>query len=341
MFLDTLGIIVGFVTIVLLLSILVTALVQTAANLMRRRHKALALGVEETQIVQKIENLREQIDKEDTNASHLIDLVVAAVTSAKMDPRVTWLEDKDVIAPLIEAKVPDSGVAVARHVLDHTRRIMEDKYLQWSRGLTVAASVIVAFWFGANAPELLERLRTDSDFRARAEVMGERLAKETPDEYESIIGGAPGLRARTLFLEAHPEYTTQLGALRFEALAVDDLVANFETAMDSEPKRDELAEEFRKLVEKELELESARSLDAAKRSMSDLSGIGIQPLENLSYYFEMNAANERIVRWDRLFGVLFMAVLMSFGAPFWYRVLKDVVGLKDALRKKEPPPPTN
>ncbi|MEO8019614.1 MAG: hypothetical protein ABI769_17525 [Pseudomonadota bacterium] len=341
MFLDILGIIVGFVTIVLLLSILVTALVQTAANLMRRRHKALALGVVETDIAQKIENLRAQIDQGDKNASQLIDLVVATVAAAKTDPRVTWLEDKDVITPLIEAKVPESGVAVARHVLDRTRRIMEDKYLQWSRGLTVAASVIVALWFGASAPELFERLRTDSEFRARAEAMGERLAKDAPDEYRSIIEGTPGLRARTLFLEAHPEYTVQLGALRFEALAVDDLVGNFETAMDSEPRRDELAEEFRKLVEKELALQSERSLDAAKRSIADLSSVGIQPLENMSYYFDKNSANERVFRWDRLFGVLFMAVLMSFGAPFWYRMLKDVVGLKDALRKKEPPAPVN
>ena len=341
MLLDTLGIIIGFVTIVLLLSILVTAIVQTAANLMRRRHKALALGVTETKIVQTIETLREQVDKSDGNALKLVDLVIGTVSSAKSDPRVTWLEDKDVITPLVEAKVPDSGVAIARHVLDHTRRVMEDKYLQWSRGLTVAASIIVALWFGASAPELLERLRSDAQFRARAEAMGEQLAKETPDEYKSIIEGAPGLRARTRFLAKYPDYTLQLGALRFEALAVDDLVANFETAMDSETRRDELAQEFRTLVEEELEAESKRSLDAAKRSISDLSSIGIEPLSDLSYYFEKDAADETTFRWDRLFGVLFMAVLMSFGAPMWYRVLRELVGLKDALRKKEPPAPAN
>jgi len=341
MLLDTLGIIIGFVTIVLLLSILVTAIVQSAANLMRRRHKALALGVTETRIVETINGLREQIDKKDGNATKLIDLVVATVSAAKTDSRVTWLEDKDVITPLTQAKVPEAGVAVARHVLDHTRRIMEDKYLQWSRGLTVAFSIIVALWFGASAPELLERLSTDTQFRARAEALGEQLAKETPDEYKSIIEGAPGLRARTRFLEAHPKYTVQLGALRFEALAVDDLVANFETAMDSEPDRDALAEEFRKLVEQELVRESDRSLDAAKRSMSDLSGLGIEPLQDLSYYFEKNTADETTFRWDRLIGVLFMAVLMSFGAPMWYRVLRELIGLKDALRKKEPPAPAN
>jgi hypothetical protein len=341
MLLDILGIIIGFVTIVLLLSILVTAIVQTAANLTRRRHKALALGVTETRIAQTIENLREQIDKQDGNAVKLIDYAIATVAAASTDPRITWLEDKDVIAPLIEAKVPASGVAVARHVLDRTRRIMEDKYLQWSRGLTVAASVIVALWFGASAPELLERLGSDAQFRARAEAVGEQLAKETPDEYRSIIEGAPGLRARTRFLAAHPEYTVQLGALRFEALAVDDLVANFETAMDSEPRRDELAQEFRLLVERELEAASERSLEAAKRSMSDLAGIGIEPLDDLDYYFEENSPGTTTFRWDRLFGVLFTAVLMSFGAPMWYRVLRQLVGLKDALRKKEPPAPAN
>ena len=341
MLLDTIGIIVGFLTVVLLLSILVTAIVQTAANLMRRRHKALALGVTESKIVQTIEGLREQIDRQDVNAAKLFDHVVATISAARTDHRVTWLEDKDVITPLIEAKVPASGVAVARHVLDHTRRVMEDKYLQWTRGLTVVASAIVALWFGASAIELLQRLRTDTQFRARAEAMGEQLARETPAEYQSIVEGRPGLRARTRFLDAHPEYTVQLGALRFEALAVDDLVANFETAMDSEPRRDELAQEFRRLVEQELVAESERSLDAARRSISDLSSIGFEPLQDLSYYFEKNPSEQTRFRWDRLFGVLFMAVLMSFGAPMWYRVLRELVGLKDALRKKEPPAPAN
>jgi hypothetical protein len=110
-------------------------------------------------------------------------------------------------------------------------------------------------------------------------------------------------------------------------------VANFETAMDSEPRRDELAQEFRNLVEKELEAESVRSLEAAKRSSSDLSSIGFGPLDDFSYYFERVSADQTSFRWDRLFGVLFMAVLMSFGAPMWYRILRELVGLKDALRK--------
>jgi hypothetical protein len=118
-------------------------------------------------------------------------------------------------------------------------------------------------------------------------------------------------------------------------------VANFETAMDSEPRRDELAQEFRLLVERELEAASERSLEAAKLSMSDLAGIGIEPLDDLDYYFEENSPGTTTFRWDRLFGVLFTAVLMSFGAPMWYRVLRQLVGLKDALRKKEPPAPAN
>src|SRR5688572_29644737 len=79
MLLDTIGIIVGFLTVVLLLSILVTAIVQTAANLMRRRHKALALGVAESKIVQTIESLRGQIDQDDANAAKLFDHVVTSI----------------------------------------------------------------------------------------------------------------------------------------------------------------------------------------------------------------------------------------------------------------------
>lgn len=340
MLLDTLAIIIGFVTIVLLLSILVTALVQTAANLMRRRHKALDMAVSDTGIVTTLGNLRPQVAA-DPNADTLVDQAIATVKAANLDPRVTWLEDKDVLVPLEKAGIPASGIAVARHALDHTRRIMEDKYLQWSRGLTVAASVLVAAIFGASTPHLLERLRDDAEFRVRAEAAGEQLVRDTPDQYRSILTGSAGLRARTRFLESHPQFVAELGALRFEVMSVDDLVANFETAMDSEPDRDQLAEEFRGLLEEELAAESARSMEAARRAVSDLEGLGIEPLEDLTFYFERSATGSWVVHWRNIFGVLFTAVLMSFGAPFWYRALRELVGLKDALRKKVPPAPQN
>lgn len=40
-------------------------------------------------------------------------------------------------------------------------------------------------------------------------------------------------------------------------------------------------------------------------------------------------------------GMLLSTILISFGAPFWFNMLKNVVGLKDALALKNEPKPSN
>jgi hypothetical protein len=39
------------------------------------------------------------------------------------------------------------------------------------------------------------------------------------------------------------------------------------------------------------------------------------------------------VQWGNVIGVLVTAILLSFGAPFWFERLKNVVKFKDALSK--------
>lgn len=370
MLLDTLGIIIGFITIVLLLSILVTAIVQTIVSTSRLRHRKLRDGLAASNLLDALQTATgfSGPKKESPAAAGTPQDKGAAKTAAKtespedsatakqklfqriwetiedaqstQDPRATWLEDKQVIDPLKTAGVAETGIALVQYALDTARRRAEDKLLQWSRGLTFGLSVLVAFLFAASVPDLLNRLSEDAEFRARAEALGEKIAHQTPTEYSTIVLGSPGLRARTAFLRKYPAYAVQLGGLRFEAASVDDLVANFETAMDAEPQRDALAAEFRTLVDKELEEESDRAADAARRAVTDLAAIGLEPIRNFNFYYTKDATGNYDVNFDRILGVLFMAVLMSFGAAFWYRTLKELVGLKDALRKRGDTPET-
>lgn len=258
MLMDVLGIIIGFVAIVLVFSLLVTAIVQTIASLTRLRNHALRVGLRDSQLHATLSALTPAPPTVEPGAAVLQKIATDAAYRPMLDRRVTWLDASEIIDPLVTAGVNTQAVAVVQQKLDRTRRVMEDKYLQWARGITFAAGLIVAFWFGASAPELLQRLQTDQAFRARAEALA--------DESES-------------------------------------------------------------------ESESERA--AMQRSVADLGALEIAPLTDWSFYFERGATGERTVRWDRLIGVFFMAVLLSFGAPFWYKALKEFVGLKDALRKKD------
>jgi hypothetical protein len=365
MLLDTLGIIIGFITIVLLLSILVTAIVQTITSMFRMRNYTLREGLKQSDVLAALRTATgtpvletepaatpagepkrgggkppevAKLPEEAAQArEQLFKRIERAVVEAQSteDLRATWLDDKQVIEPLKAAELMKTEIALVQHALDEARRKAEDLLLRWSRSLTFAFSVIVAFAFAASVPDILKRLNSDADFRARAEALGEKIVHDTPSEYSAIVLGPAGLRARTTFLSKYPQYAVQLGALRFESLAVDDLVANFETAMDAEPQRDALAAEYRALVEKELAEEGSKAADAARRAVGDLASIGLEPIRDFSFYVVKDAGGKYHVHGDRIAGVLFMAVLMSFGAAFWYRALKELVGLKDALRKRD------
>ena len=42
---------------------------------------------------------------------------------------------------------------------------------------------------------------------------------------------------------------------------------------------------------------------------------------------------EHALQWANIMGILFTALLLSFGAPFWFDRLKDVLNLIDRLSK--------
>jgi hypothetical protein len=254
MLLDALGIIIGFVAIVLLLSILVTAIVQTLSNLTRLRNHALSHGVTESGLAKTVEDIATPSAQASTStASQLIQFALRKAQQPLSDKRATWLENEEIIEPLRDAGVGAQELALAQHKLNETRRVTDTKYLQWARVITFFTAVVVAIVFQVSAPHLLQRLHQDADFRARAEALGERLAKEP------------------------------------------------------EPKGD------------------------IRGTTSQLAGFDIRPWADPKFYGQLDPLR---IEFGRIVGVLFMAVLLSFGAPFWYKALKELIGLKDALRKK-------
>ena len=71
---------------------------------------------------------------------------------------------------------------------------------------------------------------------------------------------------------------------------------------------------------------AAKEMAAAmgKLSKYDISG---WPL-GWKFYYKSGS-----VEWANLVGVLITAILLSFGAPFWFERLKEVLKLKDTLSK--------
>lgn len=362
--LDILGILIGFVAIILLLSILATALVQAATTIFKTRRRAFAKGLASGHLPDTPAGVQEMLTTlpahhavtrpvaaasggagggaevavggaqeglfVERKAEAISNLIAQPVKVAKDDKKATWLDQTELVNPLKAAGADPVVVAAVEKRFEQTKRVMEDKFLTETRLITIAAALVVALAFGVSTPQLLKQLQVDQQFRERAEALGEKLAKDPGDVYRSYVASA-GLEARKAFLEKHPELMGDLGEVGVEARSTDDLVADVELALEGHENKDALSNEYRELIEKYLTDEDAMTaLRAGAEAKGDLAAFDIQPFRRGTYQ-----TPDGRIDFAKVFGVLVTTVLLAFGAPFWYERLKELVGLKDALRNKK------
>ena len=79
---------------------------------------------------------------------------------------------------------------------------------------------------------------------------------------------------------------------------------------------------------------SAYAAERAKTTGGYLSALDIEPRLTRKEIGDFFLNSDHALR--NWMGVLFTAILLTLGAPFWYKLLKDAAGLRDMLK---PPPP--
>nr|AQQ74479.1 hypothetical protein [uncultured bacterium] len=348
--LEILGVLIGFVAIILLLSIVATALVQAVSSVLKVRRRAFVRGIRETRFPRTVDDIAQMLETlppapppqgnevyEPRDPVVIEKLLNQPIIFALDDPRATWLDKNEFIGPLTASRIDPVVIAAVEKRFEQMKRGMQDMFLTVTRGITIACALVVAFVFQVSTPLTLERLLEDEEFRVRAEALGTQLVHDPVDAYQNIVVDA-GLAAREEFLRAHPDLKDELGEVTLEARSVDDLIADVELALEGEEDPTSLSSEYRELVEKSLaEADLASLTRAGLRATDDLAGLDIR-LFDMSFDFYRpvdERTGERRFDFSRMLGLLITAMLVSLGAPFWYERLKELVGLKDALRKRE------
>ena len=280
MLMDILATFVGFIAIILLLSLIVTGLTQlsTATLRLRVRNLRRALTV-------LINDLRGGGLTKKGVRSAVEDTITAANFGTLQAPndmiaglglvRVSWIASEDLIDCLKTAGV-NVTPADAQKTLTAFRRLevyMEKRFTLFTRFITFGVALFVAVWFQISSPELLRSLWSDAELRSRYEAVADELLKESPT--------------------------------RFQAGSAN--------------------------VSTDAELEAAAKagtdvrLDAQKR----LATLDIAPWQAGWAYYKGDGVLK--LQWHRIGGVLITALLLTFGAPFWYERLKDVARLREAV----------
>lgn len=300
-FLDLLGLLVGFVSLLFLLSLIVTGLVQATQAILRLRARNLLFGL--ASVLVERAGVEWPVAKE--KAREILNDRSASVFRGSPDPngiiakivgpRVSWLDEGKLREILSEI---DMGMDTASGTCDelvegveNIERPLSKRFLRNIRIWTILWSMAVAFAFQATPSALFF------------------VAPQAVNVATSVPRPARGDASSTSPPPAGESKTP--GAAASVALRSPD-----ETVPDYFPSSTTPAS-------------ASGDSQAAWRTLRQL---GMEPFSDGSDFYFIDKVG---VQWANVFGTLLTVVLLSFGAPFWFNVLNNIANLRDVLKPKK------
>ncbi len=406
--LDVLGVLIAFVSVILLLSMVVTALVQATKSLLRLRGRNLLVGVaslldslgdrgsgdspgeSENQpangaagqnkrdglmaraadlIRGWTRNPSKQRAASLLNNSRLasVDTVIGEndLTSILAGPKLTWA-DPEQLADLVRqelsptadthsdpgAKSGDAlgaeGDAPAEVIpADSTQKDAQTQSIETGlkslepamtnrlqfimRMWTIFWALLVAGAYQVSAPELISSLSNNPNLAA---AYGSR-SDEVLGIAETFIGNPRyyevGYEALDQLAVRYPDHAGLIDEVGIVEGTMDDLVTELENVtqghLDATQSKD-VAADYRCI----LSILAGQGEDCDEPTeLSDISTqLAAFDIEfwgrGLNFY--RDPANGHL-KFDAIFGVLLTAILLTFGAPFWYEQLRTLAALRD------------
>jgi hypothetical protein len=194
------------------------------------------------------------------------------------------------------------------------------------RMVTIVWAVVVAVGFQVSAPELFASLsndpkRVETIVNEQGEVV--RIAEEAirEDQYDLVSDQALETLAKN-----HPDYQEDIFQAANAAPTKAELLEELENVLPDDEMRPVLLNEYSALIDRLVakERDPTQSIDDATNK---LAAFGITWWKGgWSYYYDDEAKR---VKAAALIGVLITALLLTFGAPFWFEQLRTLAALRD------------
>lgn len=324
--LDMLGSLIGFVTVVFLLSLVSTSLVQMTSSMLRLRGRNLFRSLE--RVVQtagdtcglgEVNMNPKELAERVCSSPALLELgrsvIPGAVPRWLRGPSRTWI-DKGELKEILDGlgDVPKELVAKVEELFPRLEALSAKRFAFFMRTISIFWALVIAVVFQVSTPDLLQKLSTDAAFR-------ESAIKSIEDEveYESVPAAALDALA-----ERHAELGDVLKAVKEAGAGKTDLISDLRAALkdreDAETVMGDYAELHDKLLRERIE-----------SSVGSLAQLDIEPWGQGDDFYGTWVGTWPQPDWRNILGVLLTAALLSLGAPFWFQMLKNLSGLRDLL----------
>ena len=239
----------------------------------------------------------------------------------------TWIRRNELETLLVESTEFDNeNIDKAMQWFTRMERWLSQRFRQRLRCITLTCAIVVTFIFQVNTPELLRRLSVDPKKRIEvAQIALDRMFSE-----QAAIFYQPNLQmvavlALQQLQENNPQYQETLEAVSGTGDRIENLVHELSVVLEQELELEDSEHKEALLSEyEETILSEVRKLSAANadKAVESLALIDITPLSRgWNYYANVSS----------LFGMLMTAVLIGFGAPFWFNMMRNLMSLHDVL----------
>lgn len=325
---------IGFMVVMLLLSLLIMILVQAVLGLINLRGRVLQWGVErliaetyarakdhagviakavvEHPLVREVSVLpwarKTKAIKKDELASLLKDLVGRA--------RENRLDQELAAAVLALEPVADS----VRGVQDWFETVMSrttELFVKYTRWITITLAFVLAFTLRVDAIYILQRLSVDSELRT-ALVQSVDVSLELAERHQDPLA-ARSLLIRSALAKAVSRSRDEIPEELFTSDQALDWIQDNEH-VDADAKKVHFRSELETL-EKARMVALREDADQIRSIVGDIVHVpGVSPAKPFTP--------------QGFLGCLLGALLLSLGAPFWFNSLRSIANLRPMLAKK-------
>jgi len=245
-----------------------------------------------------------------------------------MAPRASWILRDELELLLHEHKALSAEtIGKVMSWFSRMERGLSQRFNIIARCITLVLALLVGVVFQVSAPDVLKRLSTDAQYRARAEMAATNLLNKYEGSYpEQIRYDAVSAEALAQLQGKHPELQETLEEVSGIGSTKGDILKELSVVLEDHPHRETLLNEYELTLDKLHRKGYEQAAKMVQESVGALASFDIVPFSQGSGFYG------RPSNW---LGILMTTVLISLGAPFWFTTLRRLVSLRDALKPKE------
>lgn len=327
---DYLGIAVAYIYVILLFSLIVTALAQATQAWLSLRAKNLQEGLRNV-----FYNLRKDksVDESMTNSLNVLTAAdcnpLALQDKAANESATTWIAPEEFEQLLVNTDLTDEQKVVANERFQKLDPWLSNKFTLQMRKVSIVWAALLAAIFQLDTFALISRISIDDEYRSALIAAAERRVKEQDaiEETSEPLELAAASALETL-AEEKADYREVLETLSGVGDTREELLREADMLFSSLKGGDKLESRYVELIEERLEEQEEAAKEALARELEEVRALDFKVIEgwqSLSYWFTPSA----------FMGGLVTIIFLTFGAPFWFDMLRNVIALRDLFSPKK------